>query len=198
LNQESITICSREQLMRFPPHSYMLWRTGLIPLNVLIFYKYWLLKLQTTKIKKFQSPEVCHRFRVLTVFSFSTLVLALAYLKRYWEQTWLCHYPLRTSWGKHDLDHRLFLWYKVSSQYPLFVHCNFKAVHRNNVQEGIAVHVIGWAINDVVLFRVWKIISFNNFSNFFANIFNPRFLYRQKPQSFRAPISRVISSLRWH
>jgi hypothetical protein len=48
-------------------------------LNVLKENKYNLVNLQGVTINNLHSPAVCHKFRVLIVFSFSKLVLALAH-----------------------------------------------------------------------------------------------------------------------
>jgi len=71
-------------------------------------------------MKKFQSPELCHKFRVLTVFRSSTLVLGLAHPQRLWPQTWLPCIHICTSWGKQELSNRRRIYYNVGLQQPRF------------------------------------------------------------------------------
>jgi hypothetical protein len=133
MNKNSITSCSRYQLIQFHSHNCMFGRTGFKLLNVLNDNQYNLIKLQAVKNKKFHSIQVCQEFRILTVFRSSTLVRALALPQRYWEQSWLCCSRIWKSWGKHELIHSKLLWYQVGSKYQLFVHCNFKVKNRYDI-----------------------------------------------------------------
>jgi len=58
----------------------------------------------------------------------------------------------------------------VGSQYLLFVHCNYKEVNRYKIQDGIAVHVVGWEIFDVALYCGLTVINCEVFSIFYLLI----------------------------
>jgi len=58
LNQDSITSCSRNQLIHFSPHKYVFGKTVFKHLGILKKKLYQLIKSQAVTIKKIPSPEV--------------------------------------------------------------------------------------------------------------------------------------------
>jgi hypothetical protein len=83
-------------------------------------------KFTNRKFKNFHSPEICHKFRVLSVFRSSTLVLQVVLREWFWRQPWLSCRHFCNSRGKQELNHCWTASHQVGSKYPLFFNCNWQ------------------------------------------------------------------------
>ena len=116
--------------------------------------------------KDFHLPEVCHKFRVLTVFRTSTLVLPDAQTRWLWKQDWLPYKHICKSGGKHQFNYQRRVYNQVPFTIPTLCSLQFAAVNRNNMKDIDSVHRGLWAINDVELYRGLTVINLNTFSSF--------------------------------
>jgi len=145
--------------------------------------------------KDFHLPEVCHKFRVLTVFRTSTLVLPDAQTRWLWKQDWLPYKHICKSGGKHQFNYQRRVYNQVPFTIPTLCSLQFAAVYRDDVKDVISVHTDVWSINYVALYRGLTVIYFNNISSFPILIFlSLTSLDRQNSHTF--PASNLPTFLR--
>ena len=69
---------------------------------------------------------MCHKFIFLTGYRFSTLVRAFVLQEPFWSIIVLRCLQICKSCVKPKFNHRRRILYQVSTQYPLFEHCNLR------------------------------------------------------------------------